>query len=74
MRDQNLQLFNYNVALGLVLSDPSELFEMDVDAGAHAPLLKPTLPKPAKKEDGESTMVFWLFGLGAICLYAIGAF
>ena len=74
LRDENIQLYNYNVALALVLSDPTELIHMDVDAGRDAPLQRPTLPKPAKKEDGENTMVFWLIGLGAICLYAIGAF
>jgi hypothetical protein len=74
MQDEHIQLFNYNVALGLVLSDPTELIHMDVDAGRDAPLQRPTLPKPAKKEDGESTMVFWLIGLGAVCLYVIGAF
>ena len=72
MRDEHIQLFNYNVALALVLSDPTELIHMDVDAGREAPLQKPTLPKPAKKED--NTTVFWLIGLGAVCLYAIGAF
>ena len=74
LRDENIQLYNYNVALALVLSDPTELIHMDVDAGRDAPLQRPTLPKPAKKKDGENTMVFWLIGLGAICLYAIGAF
>ena len=47
---------------------------MDVDAGEGAPLQEPKVPKPAKKKDEESTMVFWLIGLAAIGLFVSGGF
>ena len=73
MMDVHIQLFNYNVALALMLSDPIPLQTMDVDAGPGAPLQKPKLPKPEKKEF-ENTSVFWLIGLAAIGFYAVGGF
>jgi hypothetical protein len=69
----HIQLFNYNIALGLLLSEPIPLQKMDVDAGPSAPLQKPKLPKPKKKEF-ENSSVFWLIGLAAIGFYAVGGF
>ena len=72
--DAEITLSNYNVALALILSDPQPLQKMDIDAGPEAPVQEPKLPKPAKKKDAESTMVFWLIGLAAIGLFVSGGF
>jgi len=74
LEDALISQFNYNVAKGILLSDPIPLKTMDVDAGEGAPLQEPKVPKPAKKKDEESTIVFWLLGLAAIGLYVGGGF
>ena len=74
LSDEYIQQFNYNVALGLLLGDPIPLQQMDVDAGPGAPLQQPKKPKPEKKKDEPDSLVFWLVGLGALGLFAIGAF
>ena len=74
LTDEHITQYNYNVALGILLSDPIPLQEMDVDAGPKAPLQKPKEAKPAKKDVEPDTMVFWLVGLGAIALFVSGAF
>ena len=74
LKDEYITQFNYNVVLGLLLSDPIPLEQMDVDAGAGGPLQEPKEPKPEKKKEEPDQMVFWLVGLGALGLFAIDAF
>ena len=74
VEDSLISVHNYNVVQGIILSDPIPLKTMDVDAGDPAPVQEPKVPKPAKKKDEESTIVFWLLGLAAIGLYVGGAF